>query len=63
MAKVLENDCVSCGLPCLGKDCPNQNVPHYYCDDCGEETQLYLLDGKELCIDCIEKRLPKVNDA
>lgn len=57
----VEDDCVDCGLPCLGDSCQYRNVTHYYCDDCGDETQLYEFDGEELCIDCIEKRLKKVN--
>lgn len=59
--KRLENECVDCGLPCLGNSCPNRNVPRFYCDDCGDEAQLYDFDGEELCISCIEKRLDKVN--
>lgn len=59
--KKTENDCVDCGLPCIGYYCPYRNVTHFYCDDCGEEEQLYEFDGEELCIDCIEKRLKKVN--
>lgn len=58
--KKIENDCVNCGLPCLGKMCPYQNVTHYYCDECGEETQLYYFDGEELCIYCIKNKLKKV---
>lgn len=57
---VAENDCVDCGLPCLGDSCPYRNVPHYYCDECGEEEQLYEFDGEQLCIDCIIERLKKV---
>lgn len=57
----LENDCVDCGMPCIGDSCPYRNVIHFYCDDCGDETQLYEFEGEELCIDCIEKRLKKVN--
>lgn len=56
-----ENDCVDCGrLPCLGSFCSLRKVPHWYCDKCEEETQLYYFDGKELCIDCIERILEKV---
>lgn len=55
-----ENECVSCGLPCLGNSCPYRNVTRLYCDDCKEETDLYYFDGDELCIDCIEKKLEKV---
>lgn len=58
----IENDCVGCELPCLGDACPYRNVPHYYCDECKEEDQLYLFDEEQLCINCIVKRLDKVND-
>lgn len=56
-----ENDCVSCDLRCTGHFCPYINMAHYYCDDCGEETQLYEYDGSQLCADCILRELPKVN--
>ena len=56
----IENDCVDCGLPCLGEGCPYRNVPHYYCDKCGDEAPLYHYDGEELCINCIEEKLEKV---
>ena len=59
-----ENECCDCAVPaypCIGEGCPNRNVPHYYCDECGEESyDLYEFDGQQLCIDCIEKRLKKV---
>lgn len=57
----IENECVQCGFPCKGNDCPNRNVRRYYCDRCGDETDLYEFCGEELCIDCIIKELPKVN--
>lgn len=57
--KETKNECVDCGLPCVST-CPHKNVIRFYCDKCGEETQLYYYDGQELCIDCIEKRLEKV---
>ena len=62
MAKVLENECVGCPpeIGCLGSSCPNINVPHYYCDDCGDETDLYYCEGEELCIDCIKYKLERV---
>lgn len=60
---VYENECVGCPpeMGCLGSACSNRNVPHYYCDECNEETQLYEFEGQELCIDCIEEMLDKVN--
>ena len=64
MAVKYENECCDCAVPaypCLGSACPNRNVPHLYCDECGEEVEnLYYFDGRELCIDCIEKLLEKV---
>lgn len=56
-----ENDCVSCGQSCIGSACPHCRVAHFYCDECEEETDIYHFDGEELCIDCIESRLDKVN--
>lgn len=61
--KRIENNCCECavpGYPCLGSYCPNRHVPHYYCDECEAEEQLYHFDGKELCLECIEAKLKKV---
>jgi hypothetical protein len=58
-----EDECVGCssGSGCLGSACPNRNVPHFYCDECKEDVEtLYYYDGKELCLECIEKMLEKV---
>lgn len=62
-----ENECCDCATgayPCLGNSCPNINVPHYYCDECGVECNeiehLYCYDGEELCLDCIKDKLDKV---
>lgn len=59
-----ENDCCGCAVPaypCMGSACPNRNVPHLYCDECEEEAEeLYKVDGKELCIDCLKKMFEKV---
>lgn len=59
-----ENECLGCvslGIGCVGQCCPNRNVPYYYCDECGDSDDLYEFDGEELCIECIKKRLVKVN--
>lgn len=53
-----ENECVNCGVePCLGNNCPNMNVPHYFCDKCKDEfssVELYVTeDDKELCEECL----------
>ena len=53
-----ENHCVDCGLPCLGSSCPNQNVKVCYCDKCNEKLphdEIYELDDKELCEDCLKE--------
>lgn len=57
----MESNCADCGLPCLGHSCPYQNVPHYYCDECGNETNIYVFDEEQLCIDCIKNRLECIN--
>lgn len=54
------NECVDCGLPCLGNACPYRNVKRYYCDECKEEAKTYHYDGRHLCIDCIENELLEV---
>ena len=52
-----ENECCGCavpGYPCMGSACPNRNVPHMYCDRCGEEFEkLYKFDGEEICAECL----------
>ena len=56
------NECVGCpsNIGCIGSACPYIDVTRFYCDECGGETDLYYYDGQELCIDCIEKQLEKV---
>ena len=58
-----ENECVGCSSifhSCLGSMCPNRNVARFYCDECGEEKELYEFEEEELCIDCIKGRLKKI---
>lgn len=54
----IENDCVSCGLPCLGDACPLRRVEHRYCDKCGDEVgiEYYDVDGEELCEYCLKEK-------
>ena len=50
--KIIENECVDCGLPCIDT-CPYKNVTRYYCDKCGEESTLYHYDNYEICEQCL----------
>jgi hypothetical protein len=42
------DNCVMCGLPCLGRDCPKCRVTEWTCDICGAECD----DGEDLCERC-----------
>ena len=59
-----ENECCGCATesyPCMGSACPNRNVPHFYCDKCGEDVEeLYKVDGEELCEECLKDNFEKV---
>ena len=58
--KQIEDDCVDCGLPCLGVACPYKKAAHWYCDECGSEMDpqdLYLFEGREICEDCLKEIL------
>jgi hypothetical protein len=61
---IYEDECCGCavpGYPCMGSACPNRDVPHYICDECGYDVEiLYKYEGEELCLDCIEGRLEVV---
>lgn len=59
--KIKVNGCIDCGLPCM-LFCPLRDDSwEYHCDECGDETQLYEFEGKELCADCVISSLDKVN--
>lgn len=59
-----ENECCGCATesyPCMGSACPNRNVPHFYCDKCGEDVEELLhYNGEQWCLDCIYESLEKV---
>ena len=57
-----ENECVGCPpeIGCFGTSCPKRNVPHYYCDKCGNENKLYHWDDRELCSECVVGQLDVV---
>ena len=57
----IESDCYDCDLPCIYEACPHYRVVVYKCDHCKYPVdKLYHFDGEELCIDCIEHRLERV---
>ncbi len=55
-----ENECVGCAMGC--NHCGAKRVPVHYCDKCGTTDQLYYFDDEELCLDCIEESVDKVED-
>ena len=58
---ITENECVDCGLPCIYESCPYWAVTRFYCDECNNEVnKLYWWDDQQLCLDCIEERLERV---
>lgn len=51
------DECVGCPkeMGCVGSYCPYLNVPHKYCDRCGEEivrNEYSSIDYDDLCKDC-----------
>ena len=60
MAVQFEDECVGCPpeMGCLGSACRYRDVPHFYCDECGEELDdddIYEVDGKMFCSECCLK--------
>ena len=65
MAKEITDECVNCGMPCLGDFCRYKNVVRYYCDKCNNEfesDELYDVDGDMLCEDCLKGRFQTVEE-
>lgn len=63
-----QNDCSGCavpGYPCWGVLCEYANRPQYICDCCKEEVEpgeLYWLDDRQLCGQCVLENLEVVRD-
>lgn len=57
-----EDECVDCPkeIGCIGDNCIYKNVPHFCCDECDNETELYEFEGSQLCLECIKRKLKKV---
>lgn len=58
----VESECVGCpdDMGCIYELCPYYEVVRYYCDECGQEDDLYYWNGCELCTTCILKQLERV---
>ena len=59
--KQIEDRCVDCGLPCIGSRCPHRNVEVHHCDNCDVELsdEFYVVDGEEVCEDCLKDMFRK----
>ena len=63
--RTVEDECVDCGLPCIGSSCPNRKITRFYCDRCGEEfepDELYDFDGEDFCKECLLEQLQTVEE-
>jgi hypothetical protein len=62
----IENQCCDCavpGYPCRGESCPRRNAKVHYCDHCDNElTEIYIVDGEELCEECLKEMFRKTED-
>ena len=40
----IEDECVGCPpeMGCIGSACENKNVPHLYCDECGDDADIII---------------------
>ena len=58
----VESECVGCpdNMGCIYELCPYYKVVRHYCDECGQEDDLYYWNGCELCTTCILKQLERV---
>ena len=45
----------------MGSACPNRNVKHLYCDECGDDCEeLYDYNGYEICEECLLDNFEKI---
>lgn len=60
----IENNCVGpCPMGCI--HCGRSREHIYYCDECDfecdiENDDLYRIDGKELCFECVKNSLTEI---
>lgn len=70
MSVIYKDECCGCATesyPCLGSSCKNRNVPHFYCDECGDECEpeeLYVYSeyDKLLCKYCLVDKFKTVEE-
>lgn len=59
----IENHCCDCavpGYPCRGTSCSLRSVKVHYCDHCDSEIEeIYVVDGEDLCEECLKKMFIK----
>lgn len=66
MSITYEDECCACATesyPCMGLECKDRKVPHFFCDKCHYEfdsTELYDDDGDHLCQECLLNKFPTV---
>ena len=58
----IEDQCVDCGLPCLGNSCAYQNIKIFCCDQCGREDASYRIDGEDYCEKCAKDYIKNIFD-
>lgn len=55
------NNCVDCGLPCIGTSCRYKNELEIICDRCGDECyEAYDVNDETLCESCLLETFPKI---
>ena len=56
----IENNCYCCPRPCAG--CGRNHMEVRICDDCCDSYAEYIVDGDDLCEDCLIERVKEVLD-
>ena len=57
------SDCVDCGKPCLGNDCPHFSVKLLVCDKCNDEVdKLWIVDDEQVCEHCLKEMFETIED-
>lgn len=51
------NNCVSCDLPCIGKQCPYSSRMVEVCDECLDAEAEFYAAGKYWCWNCLDTEI------